>query len=538
DGTVNLPNNAEGGKALARMNWAEWGTAGSYNGQLDVGELQRRGFVSQAFMDGYHAERRTIASGQAVAAAQIMASAGVSLGGQALRPQSTTIVRSDGATLTGTPNPRTGGIAGEVRYPNGTVARQNTPGLDYTGTVTVGGSAQGGALTARTGGGGVTGPVATGANGPRGGGSPVGGGLVSTPSAAPAPSGASGGGSVGAMRRPQQPAGEDPAIAAQRARAAEQARIQEIMLDAASRNTPPASATGDVTLTPQGGASLDQVREMAWDWNRENGRGGNPATQAVTVVVPEYRRDYGGGTTRNEPMALTGHPADLAREVAAQQKAGTIPAGFDLDGAARQAGIADWGPRMQARANLVAAQQEAAAPTTLFGSQVGVFADRGEAIRFAVTQNRGTRGADPVAVAVPLTREIVDEAAGTSQTGVVQTVYVGTPDQAKAFLDAMRAQGRLAGNRSDESILYDAGINFSWGDRLAAAQTARAEAARAQADASFAQNMPVIGGQRTQPLFSNADYEAARDVTAQNNLNAADWTGTGLPDAVDITIPA
>ncbi|MCP1337262.1 hypothetical protein, partial [Futiania mangrovi] len=25
DGTVNLPNNAEGGKALARMNWAEWG---------------------------------------------------------------------------------------------------------------------------------------------------------------------------------------------------------------------------------------------------------------------------------------------------------------------------------------------------------------------------------------------------------------------------------------------------------------------------------------------------------------------------------
>jgi DNA-binding NarL/FixJ family response regulator len=124
-----LPDTEEGGKAYAAATMQDAGLLSSdRNMTLPEG-------VSEAFVEGYNSFAKQLANGEMLAAGQMLASAAVTTAAQSRMPQSTTIMRSDGASLTVTPNARTGGITGTMRAPNGSVVSQNHTGLDYNNTV-------------------------------------------------------------------------------------------------------------------------------------------------------------------------------------------------------------------------------------------------------------------------------------------------------------------------------------------------------------------------------------------------------------------
>lgn len=234
------------------------------------------------------------------------------------------------------------------------------------------------------------------------------------------------------------------------------------------------------------------------------------------------------GTLEGRPVDfnLRGSPLALENEVLRLQRQGVVPNNFDVGSAAAQTGT-PWNTLRQTELDIRANNLEAQRGTTLFGSTVAVEVSAGDAMRRAQDLNANSRGADPMALYIPLESNIVGSE-GAGGRGRAFAYYVNTPDNVRGFFDSMVDQGRVtlpAGQTRDQAfqgLLDQSGVGRSFSSRLNAAQ-----------DMNYSARLPEIGGQRPALVDSDAAYQQARGQARASNSSAKDAFAAGDGSRVD-----
>lgn len=237
---------------------------------------------------------------------------------------------------------------------------------------------------------------------------------------------------------------------------------------------------------------------------------------------------------------MRGSAFDLANEIAAARLAGTVPANFDLHGAAMQSGISNFEQSLRWNVDARAAAVEASSPTTLHGNSTFSLADEASAVRAAARFNGSATGADDIALFVPLRTTV--QGHQIAAVGTATVVYVSSPDQLRSFYLTMTRQGRIPKGTAFNELLRKSGIGPStFHQREAAARDLRAAQAEVASPTMLFASTVGVQPTKAQALSVTLAHNSAHprlDAQVQLyvpllwNLNVPGVQATGVAHAI------
>ena len=198
-------------------------------------------------------------------------------------------------------------------------------------------------------------------------------------------------------------------------------------------------------------------------------------SEIVSLAVPLGQPTAGGSLDDLEGLLISGSPAEVAEIARRLQAEGLIGAGV-LNDAVKQSGLADFASRY--RADLAQrAFEEVAQNEDELGENVRIHANRNEADRYAVMENRAAESPDEATVAFPLVAETQLPSGRKDQVTIFVSVK-DRPDRIDAMLDELAAMGKIGvvgdGGRVSEIpapvVLRVCGLASGWRDRVRSAR--------------------------------------------------------------------
>jgi len=197
----------------------------------------------------------------------------------------------------------------------------------------------------------------------------------------------------------------------------------------------------------------------------------NTDPRDIVVRVPLERR-LGPDEGLREIALLRGDAIALQQQIGRFVEAGTMNPDFDLADAARQVGI-NWEAAQLAAAQTRVVSVALDQPLTIAGYTTFAMPDAARAESESLQWNGSTPDEGMVALPLVIMREIADGAGGTIPARS-QEVWFGPPERARGAVEALSAQGRLAGDQSLAHILARAGLSDSFATREQAGLDLRA----------------------------------------------------------------
>ena len=251
----------------------------------------------------------------------------------------------------------------------------------------------------------------------------------------------------------------------------------------------------------------------------------------IVVRVP-LERQLGPDDRLREIALLRGDAIALQRQLGRFVEAGTMSPDFDLAGAARQVGI-NWEAARLAAAEMRVRAVALDHPLTIAGYTTFAMPDAARAESESLQWNGSAADESMIALPLVIMRQVEDGAGGTIPARSHE-VWFGPPERARGAVEALSAQGRLAGDQSLAHILARAGLSDSFAAREQAGLDLRAAEIEVEQPTRFDNVEIGIQPSREAALSAVLDHNAeARPgfdpqwlyLPLENRI-----TGPGLPE--------